>query len=277
MATINLPYGVDNFEKVRTNNCYYIDKTGFIKELLEETFDVNLITRPRRFGKTLAISMLAEFFDIRKDTRAIFYGLEISKSVDFCNQWQNQWPVLFLTLKDINGRTFHKAYGLLKNEISKLCKEHPYLGTSDAVDPDDQAIFLRLKAGTGSDIEVQCALEVSDILFDTISYFDYKEDFYHAFLAGLFSGAGYEVKSNSEQGTGRADIIIRERQHRRAIVIEAKWPKKGSDLEKECREALEQIKLKQYGRNLQIEGFTSVLYYGAAFWGKECLIKGGKG
>ncbi len=77
MANLNLPYGIDNFEKIRINHCYYIDKTEFIKELLTETFDVNLITRPRRFGKTLTISMLAEFFDIRKDTRAIFSGLAI--------------------------------------------------------------------------------------------------------------------------------------------------------------------------------------------------------
>lgn len=80
MGKVNLPYGIDNFAKVRASNCYYIDKTGFIKELLSETFDVNLITRPRRFGKTLTMSMLAEFFDIRKDSREIFEGLEISET-----------------------------------------------------------------------------------------------------------------------------------------------------------------------------------------------------
>ncbi len=75
---LNLPYGIDNFAKLRTNNCYYVDKTGFVKELLSETFDVVLITRPRRFGKTLAMSMLAEFFDIRKDSCRLFEGLEIT-------------------------------------------------------------------------------------------------------------------------------------------------------------------------------------------------------
>ena len=115
--------------------------------------------------------------------------------------------------------------------------------------------------------------EVSDILFDTISYFDYKEDYYHAFVTGLFSGAGYEVKSNSEQGTGRADIIVKEQRHRRALVIEVKWPNKGADLEKECREALGQIREKQYARQLRIEGYKTILCYGAAFLGKECVIK----
>lgn len=87
--------------------------------------------------------------------------------------------------------------------------------------------------------------EVTDILFGTISYFDYKENFYHAFIAGLFSGAGYDVRTNSEQGTGRADIIVKEQGHRRAIVIEAKWSGKGeAGLEKECADALNQIKEK---------------------------------
>ncbi len=117
--------------------------------------------------------------------------------------------------------------------------------------------------------------DVSDILFDTISYFDYKEDFYHAFLAGMFSGAGYEVKSNSEQGTGRSDIVIKERKKRRAIVIESKWPGKDdkATLESECKEALGQIERRQYDKTLKIEGFRTVLCYGAAFLGKDCLIR----
>lgn len=82
---------------------------------------------------------------------------------------------------------------------------------------------------------------MTDILFGTISYFDYREDFYHAFVAGLFSGAGYDVRTNSEQGTGRADIVVKEPERRRAIVIEAKWPGRyDSDLEKECADALQQ-------------------------------------
>ena len=95
MSMVNLPYGMDDFAKVRESDCYYVDKTGFIKELLSETFDVNLITRPRRFGKTLMMSMLAEFFDCRKDSKKLFEGLEIIKESGFCAKWMNQWPVLF--------------------------------------------------------------------------------------------------------------------------------------------------------------------------------------
>ena len=560
MNRISLPYGIDNFETVRTSNCYYIDKTGFIKELLGEAFSVNLLTRPRRFGKTLTMSMLAEFFDIRKDSRALFDGLEISEDQELCRQWMNQYPVLFLTLKDVEGNRFEDAYGLLKFVISSLCIEHSYLGESDKTDEDDKICFSRLKSRTGDVTDVQSSLflltrmmnthygkkviilvdeydvplakagdynyyeemlnivkrflgmvwksnpylqfavvsgclriakesiftgannfisnsisdthyqnyfgfteeevrmlledsgfpealpkikrwydgyrfgekeiycpwdvinhvralmqnpgaepenywidtshnniirrfielpdinvndkfetllsggviqvriredltydiadtseenlwsilyltgyltqvlpedlpdgmkmerdkkvlripneeiksvfsdtvkawfedkieaedrreffrewwdgedekltdEVSDILFDTISYFDYREDFYHAFVAGLFSGAGYEVRSNSETGKGRADIIVKERRHRRALVIEVKWSDRDSGLERECAEALKQIEEKQYTRQLRKEGYRTILCYGAAFSGKECLIRLGE-
>lgn len=93
------------------------------KELLSETFDVNLITRPRRFGKTLTMSMLAEFLDIRKDSRELFEGLTVAQDKEFCEKWMNQWPVLFLTLKDVNGAEFDMAYGLLQrfNVLWTLC------------------------------------------------------------------------------------------------------------------------------------------------------------
>lgn len=112
MANMKLPCGIDDFEKLKTSGCYYLDKTGFIEELLTE--------------------------------------------------------------------------------------------------------------------------DVADILFDTISYFNYKEDFYQGFVAGLFSGAGYDVNSDIEQGKGRADIVVRDRRYRRALVIEAKWTKGRSTLEEEC-------------------------------------------
>ncbi|MEZ3485261.1 MAG: ATP-binding protein [Lachnospiraceae bacterium] len=558
MSHINLPYGISNFEKLMASHCYYIDKTGFIRELLSETFDVNLITRPRRFGKTLTMSMLAEFFDIRKDSRIMFEGLEVADDTELCCQWMNQWPVLFLTLKDIEGRSFQRAYGILKDVIASLCKQHAYLGTSERTDPDDKEIFLQLKSKKADISDVECALgtllrmmkahydkdvvllideydvplakagdmgyyedmlevirsflgmawkdnpclkfavvtgclhiakesiftgannfisnsisgesyqryfgfretevgtllgdadlqealpemkrwydgyvfgreeiycpwdvinhvralmknpdakpgnhwldtshnkiiqsfigspnlnvnaafeqllsggviqepvredltydlvdsdeanlwsilyltgyltqvlperlpagmkleegkmllripneevksvfydtvrkwfeervaskdrremfhawwfgdadwltqEVTDLLFQTISYFDYKEDFYHAFVAGLFAGAGFDVKTNSEQGTGRADIIVRDQNSRTAIVIEAKWPgKEKSTLEKECAAALRQIEDKQYTKNLELEGYKTVICYGAAFHGKTCLIR----
>lgn len=90
----------------------------------------------------------------------------------------------------------------------------------------------------------------------------------------MFAGAGYEVKSNSEQGTGRADVIVKDRAYRRVIVIEVKWSgKEGYSLENACDDALKQIEEKQYMRNFQLEGYTTIYCYGAAFLGKTCLIK----
>lgn len=563
MPKVNLPYGIDDFAKLRESGCYYIDKTGFIKELLDRTFDVNLITRPRRFGKTLMMSMLAEFFDIRKDNEKIFADLEILKDRELCSKWMNQWPVLFLTLKDVEGDSFEDAYGMLEQTISKLCIEHEYLVGDQKVAQADKEAFERLEFRRGSRTDVKSALDtllrmmkayygknvillvdeydvplekasdhgyydkllniikmylgmvwksnpnlkfavvtgclriakesiftgannfisnsilskkyqdyfgfseaevkelldvaqlqgalpvmrrwydgyvfgdreiycpwdvinhvgalltdpdagpenyridtshnniirrfidhpqmnvnekfetlladgviresiredltydiahssednlwsilyltgyltrvaremlpesvkpedgkvalripneevksvfgstvkkwfeekmtaqdrtdlfkawwdgdtgvltqmITDILFDTISYFDYKEDYYHAMVAGMFLGAGYAVKSNSEAGSGRADIIVKDQRHRRALVIEVKWLGKGSEnravgdkLEKKCADALQQIEKAQYRKNLEIEGYKSVLCYGAAFLGKTCLI-----
>ena len=82
------------------------------------------------------------------------------------------------------------------------------------------------------------------------------------------------MRTDSEQGTARADIVVKEQERRRAIVIEIKWPGKGeASLEKECAAALKQIKDRQYVKNLQMEGYTTILCYGAAFLGKRCLIK----
>ena len=103
MVDLNIPVGVSDFEKLRENNYYYIDKTGFISKLLQtKSAEVTLITRPRRFGKTLGMRMLASFFDIRKDSRTIFEGLEISKNTALCNEWMNQYPTLFLSFKDVD-------------------------------------------------------------------------------------------------------------------------------------------------------------------------------
>ena len=93
----HLPVGIENFVEIRSDEYYYVDKTQMVRELLLHRGKVNLFTRPRRFGKTLLMNMLSEFFDIRKDSRALFEGLEISKNKQLCCIWQNQWPVLFLT------------------------------------------------------------------------------------------------------------------------------------------------------------------------------------
>lgn len=556
MADIKLPVGIDSFEKLCTNECYYIDKTGFIKELLDDKFEVNLITRPRRFGKTLIMSMLAAFFDIRKKSESFFEGLEIFQNKELCSRWMNQYPVLFLSLKKVEGLDFMGAYAMLASLISDLCIQNYYLVDSKKINEVDkntvlhladrtatlaelknslntimrmmqmhygkkvillideydvplakasengyyaemldvirsmmgsslktndflefavitgclriakESIFTgtnnfvsnsvsserykkyfgftgmevkKLLADTGlsdhaeemavwydgyrfGSMEVYCPWDVlnyaadlrifpnakpgnywrntshngiirsfidrtdlfvndkfeillsggciqekicedltydmlhsseenfwsvlyltgyltqadsneydgeffseerktclkipneeiktifadavavwftdtmklwdraelfnafwngeetkvtglvTDILFDTISYFDYKEDYYHAFLAGIFAGAGYAVESNHEHGLGRPDIVIRDRKKRRVIIIEVKHSRNEKDMEKDSREALDQIEIKKYADQF-LRGYREVVCYGAAFFEKECIIK----
>ena len=157
---MNVAVGGEFFDRIRKENNYYIDKTELIYELVHDTNNtVTLFTRPRRFGKTLMMSMIENFFDIRRDSRSIFEGLNIAKHEEFCAEWMNQYPVLFLTLKDAEGLTFQSAYAMLKGLISEACIEHAYLGSSDRVDPEDAEAFMKLKSKKASDDEVKASLK----------------------------------------------------------------------------------------------------------------------
>ncbi len=159
MKEINIPVGISDFKEIRKNGYYYVDKTFLIKELLKTTATkVTLITRPRRFGKTMAMSMLADYFDIRENSQDLFDGLEISKETDLCKEWMNQWPVVFLSLKDIDGLNFADAYDRLVVQISNLYKNYTYLLDCDKIDPDDRQIFLDMKAGKAEKAQVFQAL-----------------------------------------------------------------------------------------------------------------------
>ena len=161
MNDLKIPVGVSDFAKIRNYKYYYVDKTGLIEDLLEkETAEVTLITRPRRFGKTMGMSMLDNFFDIRKDSKAIFEGLEISQNTELCSQWMNQWPVLFLSFKEVNGTVFDHAFNLLKFTLAQFCDDHAYLTESEKVTEEQKKIFRRLNDQTASLTDVQGALLV---------------------------------------------------------------------------------------------------------------------
>jgi len=159
--TKKIVVGTDNFEKFIRNNGYYVDKTELIYELVANTSnEVTLFTRPRRFGKTLAMSMMESFFDIRRDSRELFQGLHVLKDhPDFCAEWMNQYPVLFLTLKDVEGRSFELAYGKLKTAIADLCKKHGTLADHSKVNAADAEIFRKLMFQTAGEVEVQNSLK----------------------------------------------------------------------------------------------------------------------
>ena len=155
MTDLKIPVGISDFAKIRNYDYYYVDKTGLIEDLLEnETAEVTLIIRPRRFGKTMGMSMLANFFDIRKDSTAMFAGLQISKNATLCKEWMNQWPVVFLSFKNIDGDKFSLAYQQMVYEIGLLYDSYSELLTSNKLSEDDKALFLQLKRRTANEIDV---------------------------------------------------------------------------------------------------------------------------
>ena len=546
--------GEADFAALRKGNAYYVDKTEIIYELVHDTNNkVTLFTRPRRFGKTLMMSMMENFFSIRKESAGLFEGLNVSKYESFCKEWMNQYPVLFISLKDAEADVFEVAYAKLKNVIADVCKSISDIGSEKKVNAFDVDVFNRLQAQTGTDTDVQNSLKtlmrmmysvygkkvillideydvplakasekdtaknlyyskmldvvkgimsttlkdneflqfavvtgclliakesiftgtnnfasysvldedfseyfgfskeevdgiltaadrldkadiikkwydgyvfgnsyvycpwdvinylsalkkrkdakpknywkntshngilltfvertdfdvadkfeallnggtitqtisdeltydtlhssednlwsvllmagyitkadpdedgetvllripnkevsaifeeavvkfftetvnadiikelintlwdsdaarateiISELLWDTISYNDYHEDYYHAFLAGVFVGRGYSVESNKENGLGRPDILLKDRKNRRAIIIEAKKSEKESDLDKDCDEAIKQIKKEKYLQG--IKGYEQVLCYGVAFYQKQAKVK----
>ena len=159
MQRVNLPIGTSDFERIRKSGCYYIDKTGLIGEILNTSgVQVMLITRPRRFGKTLGMNMLANFFDISKDSKALFEGLEVSKDQALCEQWRNQWPVLFVSFRRVDGLDFQSAYGMLEETISDLCEEHRYLLDSSQISDLEKSVMERLIWKKATDQELKGGL-----------------------------------------------------------------------------------------------------------------------
>ena len=151
MNDLKIPVGISDFTKIRENGYYYIDKTELICGLLEpEPAEVTLITRPKRFGKTLGMSMLASFLDIRKDSGSLFEGLEILEHEELCEKWMNQYPVLFLSFKDVDGTSFENALDFLGFTIAQFCIEQSYLAESEKVNSDYKAVFARLKSRKAS-------------------------------------------------------------------------------------------------------------------------------
>jgi hypothetical protein len=546
--------GEADFAALRNENAYYVDKTEIMYELVHDTNNkVTLFTRPRRFGKTLMMSMMENYFNIRKDSKSLFGNLAISKYKAFCKEWMNQYPVLFISFKDAEAEEYDVAYAKLKTVIADVCKRVADIGEQACVNAFDVEVFNRLQAQTGTNADVQNSLKtimrmlytvygkqvillideydvplakasekdtaknhyyskmldvikgimstalkdneflkfavvtgclriakesiftgtnnfasysvldedfsgyfgfsenevedilraadrtdkadvikewydgyifgdsyvycpwdvinylsalkkrkdakpknywkntshngilltfikrtdfdvagkfekllnggniiqtisdeltydtlhstednlwsvllmtgyitksdpdedtdtvslkipnkeiasifqdsvvryftdtvngdsikemieslwekdinrateiLSDLLWGTISYNDYHEDYYHAFLAGIFVGRGYEVESNKEKGLGRPDIILKDRKNRRAIIVESKKSKRKASLGRDCDKAIKQIIDERYAEG--IEGYEQILCYGVAFFQKQAVIK----
>ena len=138
-----LPIGIDGFEKLRTNDFYYVDKTGFIADLLRDWGEVNLFTRPRRFGKTLNMSMLKCFFEIGTD-KSLFDGLKIAENKELCAEYQGQFPVIFISLKSVDGLTFASAVAALRTVIGREASRLQFLRDSDKLSDEEKALYRQL-------------------------------------------------------------------------------------------------------------------------------------
>ena len=139
-----LPIGIENFEKLRQEDFYYIDKTRLIEQLLTRWGEVNLFTRPRRFGKSLNMSMLQSFFEIGKD-KTLFDGLRISDNQELCEEYQGKFPVVSVSLKGINGATYEEARRFLIKTINEEVRRLSVLSDSAELDETDHELLTQLK------------------------------------------------------------------------------------------------------------------------------------
>ena len=150
--TLKLPVGIENFEEIRKLGFYYIDKTRLIEQLLQGWGKVTLFTRPRRFGKTLNMSMLKSFFEIGTD-KTLFDGLYISGNKELCDEHMGKYPVIFLSFKGVDGLDFTTARRMLCAILKDELDRHYYLKTSDVLTDEDRILFTKMLHGQDDNIE----------------------------------------------------------------------------------------------------------------------------
>ncbi len=166
--SIRIRSAYDSFRALRESNAYYIDKTEMLEEYLERRFDkAVLFARPRRFGKTLTMTMFRDFLDIKQDSRDIFEGLKIMDHPDVVQEYMNQFPVIFLTLKEVFGEDMERIYGNFRLAVSELCKGFDELLESEKTDSDDKDLLLALRQQTADEVNTVATLSLlSRMLYD---------------------------------------------------------------------------------------------------------------
>ena len=210
MERKKLPVGIDSFEKLRREAFYYVDKTGLIIDLLNNWGEVNLFTRPRRFGKTLNMSMLKSFFEIGVD-RTLFDGLAISRETALCEAYMGKFPVVFVSLKGVDGLTFEDAYGMLRRILRSEVFRLSFLAESKKVLDKEKAAFERFLNEQDTLDDVQESLKMlSSLLYQhygqkTILLIDeydvpldkaFQHGYYKEMVALIRSLFGQALKTN---------------------------------------------------------------------------------
>ncbi len=145
---IQMAVGREDFEEIRKAGRYYVDKTELLYDLVRIGDKVSLFTRPRRFGKTLNMSMMESFFDINRDSREVFEGLAIMQHEDFCQQWMNQYPVLSISFKDVDGLNFEEAKKMLSSVLARTFLKYADLTEHSDVAPSDKERFQKILSET---------------------------------------------------------------------------------------------------------------------------------
>ena len=159
MLTKKLPVGIEDFEEMRKQDFYYVDKTGLIVDLLAGWCKVNLFTRPRRFGKTLNMSMLKCFFEIGTD-KSLFDGLAVSKEKALCETYMGKYPVVFVSLKGVDGLTFETAYRALCSIIRREALRLEFLLDSDKLTENEKKSLNRILTGEYDDQDIRDSLQM---------------------------------------------------------------------------------------------------------------------
>jgi hypothetical protein len=185
---------------------------------------------------------------------------------------ENLWSVLlmtgYLTKADPAEEGETVELTIPNEEISNIFEEAVVRFFKDTL---DRSIQKEMMEALWNGDEETASLRMTDLLFQTISFHDYHEDFYHAFLTGIISGLGYAVRSNQENGLGRTDIEIREKRKKRGMILEAKKTDKEEDMPKDALDGRQQIVVKEYMRGFP--GYESVMCYGISFFRKKALVR----
>ena len=209
----------------------------------------------------------------------IFERIDENLTYDYLHSSEeNLWSVLYLTgyLTRVRERELPEplsdgmfALTIPNAEIKEIFETTVVKWFQDSAKIwNRKALFDAVWSGNSSEV----TKEMSRLLRKTISYHDYREDFYHAFLAGIFTGAGYTVESNKEHGEGRSDIVVYDLAEGRVAIFEAKYAKSVSEMEKDCDRALNQIEQQMYAKDYE-EEYDEILCYGISFFKKRCLVK----
>ena len=305
-----LPIGIDNFEMLITRGYYFVDKTLFIKDLLDNKAAVNLFTRPRRFGKTLNISMLQYYFEDRRDeftgekidNSYLFEGLNIKGESEKYTKYIGKYPVINLSLKSAKQGSLDLAFQCIREEISNEFKRHKYIIESDLLKTEKEHFMKIVNNDKDMSLYITALKFLSDCLnkyhnekviilideYDVPLENAFFEGFYKemiGFIRSLFESA---LKTNSslefsvitgclrisKESIFRSDLFIKSVSRRGiAIVVEFKIANDIDDLEKKADEAIEQIENRKYDMELRSEGYKNIFKYGIAFYKKDCLIK----